>query len=242
MRNRSGLPRSPSGVRSPTVPELTETALIDAESREWLSDLRDPGPARDDAVRRLHALLLHAARFEVARRGPALAHLSGDELDGIALEAADDALSTVLGSLDDFRGHSRFSTWAYKYALLEAAVKLRRRSWQARRLDPRPDGEALVFGALGTRNEEAADGELLEAVRVVVREALTPQQREVLVALALDGVPIDVLAERLGSTRAALYETLHGARHTLRNRLTASGIAPDRLERLSRTRPARTPA
>ena len=224
------------------MPELTQTAPIDAESREWLSDLRDPSPARDDAVRRLHALLLHAARFEVARRGPALAHLCGEELDGIALEAADDALSSVLRSLDDFRGHSRFSTWASKYALLEAAVKLRRRSWRARNLDPGPDGGAILFGARGTPNDTAEDGQLLEAVRAAVREALTPQQREVLVALALDGVPIDVLAERLGSTRGALYETLHGARHTLRDRLTACGIAPDRLERRRGMRPGRTPA
>jgi RNA polymerase sigma-70 factor, ECF subfamily len=216
------------------VAELTQTALIDAESRAWLSDLRDPGPAREDAVRRLHALLLQAARFEVARRRPALLHLSSDELDGIAIEAADDALSSVLGGLDDFHGASRFSTWACKYALLEAAVKLRRRAWQARKLPPRLEGGALVFGALGSPDEDAEQGRLLEAVRLALRQALTPHQREVLVALALDGVPIDVLAERCGSTRGALYETLHGARHTLRDRLTAAGIAPPRLERLRR--------
>jgi len=220
-------------ARSPTMPDLTQTAPIDAESREWLRGLRDAGPAREDAVGRLHALLLHAARFEAARRRPALLHLSGDELDAIALEAADDALSSVLASLDDFRGVRRFSTWACKFALREAAVKLRRRSWQARTLHPGPNGGALLFGAPGTPNEEAEDGQLVEAVRAAVRAALTPHQREVLVALAVDGVPIDVLAERLGSTRAVLYETLRGARHTLRARLTASGIAPHRVEGLS---------
>ena len=49
-----------------------------------------------------------------------------------------------------------------------------------------------------------------------VRTELTPHQRDVFVALALNGVPIDVLAERLDSTRGALYKTLHDARRKLR--------------------------
>ena len=95
---------------------------LDLESRTWLAELRAVGEAHDTAVARLHALLLSAARFEVARRRPALPHLRGNELDEIALEAADDALVSVLRRLDDFRGASRFTTWAYKFALLEAAV------------------------------------------------------------------------------------------------------------------------
>jgi RNA polymerase sigma-70 factor (ECF subfamily) len=106
--------------------------LLDEESRAWLHDLRAQGPAHLAAVGRLHELLLRAARFEVARRRPGLAHLRGDELGEIALEAADDALMSVLARLDDFRGASRFTTWVYKFALLEAAVKLRKRAWQGR--------------------------------------------------------------------------------------------------------------
>ncbi|HYZ77140.1 MAG TPA: hypothetical protein VE596_07160, partial [Gaiellaceae bacterium] len=97
---------------------------LDEESREWLRALRGAGVEREDATARLHALLLRAARFEVARRRPTLPHLRGNELDEIALEAADDALMSVLARLDDFRGASRFTTWVYKFALLEAAVKL----------------------------------------------------------------------------------------------------------------------
>ena len=113
--------------------------LLDADSREWLRCLRAEGALHDDAVRRLHALLLRAARFEVARRRPTLPHLRGNELDDIALEAADDALVSVLARLDDFRGVSRFTTWVYKFALLEAAVKLRRRAWQEREVPLEPD-------------------------------------------------------------------------------------------------------
>ncbi|MFL5946552.1 MAG: sigma-70 family RNA polymerase sigma factor, partial [Gaiellaceae bacterium] len=94
---------------------------LDAESREWLRELRGTGVEHDDAVARLHALLVRAARFEVARRRPGLPHVRGDELDDLAVAAADDALVSVLRRLADFRGASRFTTWVYKFALYEAA-------------------------------------------------------------------------------------------------------------------------
>jgi RNA polymerase sigma-70 factor (ECF subfamily) len=47
----------------------------------------------------------------------------------------------------------------------------------------------------------------------------------VLLALAVEGVPIDVLAERLGSNRGALYKTLHDARRKLRASLSERGLA-----------------
>ena len=126
-----------------TKPAPVSTHL-DAESREWLRALRAVGAEREEAIARLHALLLRAARFEVARRRPALPHLRGDELDDIATEAADDALMSVLRRLDDFRGASRFTTWAYKFALLEAAVKLRRRAWQGREVPLEPETGSVL--------------------------------------------------------------------------------------------------
>jgi RNA polymerase sigma-70 factor (ECF subfamily) len=197
---------------------------LDLESRTWLDDLRASGEAHEAAVARLHALLLRAARFEVARRRGGLPHLRGNELDEIALEAADDALVSVLARLDSFRGASRFTTWAYKFALLEAAVRLRKRAWQAREVPLEPESWEL-FAAGGPRpDEEAARAELLAAIRTAVETALTPHQRRVLVALALNGVPIDVLADRLGSTRGALYKTLHDARRRLRTALAEAGF------------------
>jgi RNA polymerase sigma-70 factor (ECF subfamily) len=194
------------------------------ESRRWLEDLRASGAARQDAVERLHALLLRAARFEVVRRRPTLPHLRGNELDEIALEAADDALMSVLARLDDFRGASRFTTWVYKFALLEAAVKLRKRAWQGREVPLEPETwDLFASGGLGPE-AEAEQGELLTALREAIADVLTPHQRNVLVALALNGVPIDVLADRLGTTRGALYKTLHDARRKLRRHLDANGL------------------
>ena len=196
---------------------------LDEESRDWLRDLRGTGARRDAAVARLHALLLRAARFEVARRRPSLPHLRGNELDEIALEAADDALMSVLARLDDFRGASRFTTWVYKFALLEAAVKLRRRAWQGREVPLEPETWSLFSSSALEPDEQAEQSELLSALQRAIAEVLTPHQRRVLVALALNGVPIDVLAERLNTTRGALYKTLHDARQKLRRHLRDSG-------------------
>jgi RNA polymerase sigma-70 factor (ECF subfamily) len=204
--------------------ESTAPALTD---RDWLRSLRASGLEREDAVARLHALLVRAARFEVARRRPTLPHLRGNELDDIALEAADDALMSVLARLDDFRGESRFTTWVYKFALLEAAVKLRRRAWQGREVPLEPETWSLFGSDALEPDEQVEQSELLQAVQSGIQEVLTPHQRRVLVALALNGVPIDVLAERLGTNRGALYKTLHDARRKLRNHLSERGLALD---------------
>ena len=192
---------------------------LDPESREWLTALGSEGVVHDDAVARLHALLLHAARFEVARRRPALPHLRGDDFDDLANQAADDALVSVLRRLGDFRGASRFTTWAYKFALLEAAVKLRKRAWQGRELPLEPELWARLASAGTEPHAELEQRAVIDAIQEAMREVLTPHQRTVLVALAVNGVPIDVLADRLNSNRNALYKTLHDARRRLRRHL-----------------------
>ena len=153
---------------------------LDPASREWLSSLRDEGQARDEAIERLHALLLRGARFEVGRRQASLPHLRGAELDDIALEAADDALMSVLRRLDDFRGLSRFTTWAYKFALYEAAVKLRRRAWQEREVPMEQDGWDLVSSVGLQPDQEVEQAELLAAIQQAIDLVLSPHQRRVL--------------------------------------------------------------
>ena len=194
------------------------TAALDADSREWPGSLRANGRAGEEAVARLHALLLRAARFEVARRRPSLPRLRVDELDDIALEVAEGALVSVLGHLDEFRGDSRFSTWAYKFAVREAAVKLRRSAWQARELPGEPQA-GILFASIDLESGAHAEQRELPALHTTLGELLSPHERSVLVALALNDVPIDVLAERLESTRGALYETVRNARRKLRGHL-----------------------
>jgi RNA polymerase sigma-70 factor (ECF subfamily) len=214
-----------------SLPEAAPASRFDAESREWVRSLGASGdPAHEEAVGRLHDLLLRAARFEVARRRPALPHLRGEALDDLALEAADDALVSVLARLGTYRGLSRFTTWAYKFALLEAAVKLRKRAWQGREVPLAPETWGLfASSALGPAGE-AEQTELIAVLQAAIADVLTPRQRQVLVALALNGVPIDVLAERMGTTRGALYKTLHDARRKLRRHLEERGLSLDDLE------------
>jgi RNA polymerase sigma-70 factor (ECF subfamily) len=201
-------------------PDLTS---LDTESRWWLEALQADGEVREEAIGRLHRLLLRAARFEVARRRSSLPQIDAADLDDLAVQSADDALLAILSKLDQFRGNSRFTTWAYKFALLEAAVKLRRRPWQEREMPVEQAEWTQLADGARTLEAQAEQAELLAAVTAAIRTELTPHQREVLVAVAVAGVPIDVLAERLATTRGALYKTIHDARQKLRRRLAADG-------------------
>ena len=203
------------------APPAVHVRSPDPESLAWVDALSGTGRRHDEAVAALHALLLRAARFEVARRGGG----RSGELDDLATQAADDALMAILRKLHTFRGESRFTTWAYKFALLEAAVKVRKRAWREREVPLEADGWARLADRRISPEADAESSELITAVCDGIAEALTPHQRAVLVALTLDDVPIDVLADRLSTTRGALYKTLHDARRKLRARLSEHGLA-----------------
>lgn len=214
---------------APRAP-IPGTLQMDDESRRWVERLGSTdGADRDAAVAELHALLLRAARFEVARRRAAFPHLRGGDHDDLAHQAAGDALVSILGKLGDFRGDSRFTTWAYKFALFEAAVKVRRRAWQGREVPLEPADWDTITGGRSTPHGDAESQELLAAIRDAIATALSPHQRRVLVAVALEDVPIDVLAQRLDTTRGALYKTIHDARRNLRAALAARGLGPGAL-------------
>src|SRR3954467_5640430 len=144
------------------------------------------GPRRAAAIDDLHALLLKGAYFELHRR-----RIPSNEGGDRAADAANDALVAVLNKLDTFRGQSRFTTWAYKFVLLEAAVKARRRAWQGREVPLDEEACPHLADRGPTAQRVLEDAELLDTIRDGVRTALTPHQREVFVALALNAVPID---------------------------------------------------
>lgn len=213
MTKPTETPEADSGSRSAADP-----------SRRLLRGLKTEGPERDVAIVELHALLLGAARFEINRRRDSVRHLRGGDHEDLAQQSADDALLAVLRKLDTFRGDSRFTTWAYKFALLEAGVKMRRRAWQGREIPQQESAWSRLTDAAASTEDQAESGELLTAIRQEIERCLSPRQREVLVAVALNDVPIDVLAERLGSTRGALYKSLHDGRQKLRSALRERGL------------------
>ena len=226
---RVARPVATEGPARPKTSLPTGRRRLDAESQEWLDALTGTGRRQQDAIERLHELLLRAARFELARRRRAVADSRPGELDDLATQAADDALMAILRKLHSYRGDSRFTTWAYKFALLEAAVRVRRRTWQDREVPLEDDGWAQLADRRAAPETDAETAELIDAVRSAISDALTPHQRTVLIAITLNDVPIDVLAERLSTTRGALYKTLHDARKKLRARLAADGHDPDDL-------------
>jgi RNA polymerase sigma-70 factor (ECF subfamily) len=223
------LPRiRPARSRSYAGPVMPDAATerdvgLRGVARDWVSELRETGPVRDAAIADLHDLLLRGARHELHRRARSLAHVPIDEIDDLATQAADDALMAVLAKLDTFRGASRFTTWAYKFVLLEAGVKARRRAWHDRELPIADEAWARLPAQTASAQRTVEESELLSAIRIASERDLTDHQREVFTALALNEVPIDVLAERLETSRGALYKTLHDARRKLRSALASSG-------------------
>jgi len=196
----------------------------DPESVAWTTDLAADGPERDRAVAALHDLLVRAARREGERRRGSIPDAVAADLDDLARQAADDAVVAILRKLPTYRGQSRFTTWAWKFAVYEISVALRRETWRGRPIAlAESDWDRLVDGRPLDPVDEAEARELVAAVRTSVAEAMTPHQRDVFVALIVEQVPIDVVADRLGSTRNATYKTLHDARARLRADLAARG-------------------
>jgi RNA polymerase sigma-70 factor (ECF subfamily) len=202
---------------------VAETRELDVESAEWLRDLGDGGLSREQALTRLHELLLRIARSELRRRSGQHA-ITGPELDDLAHQATADALLAITAKLEKFRGESRFTTWAYKFVILEVSAKLGRHFWrrptvalEAEDWDKLPDR----FGMGPADQTQWHD--LITALRRAVEEELSERQRQVFVAIVLNGVPLDALVVQLGSSRNAIYKMMFDARRKLRDALAAEG-------------------
>ena len=196
---------------------------LDPESRQWVEQLRTGHPRRDETVGSLHRVLRRVALHELRRRRHQLQSVNGPEFDDLAQQAADDALVNVLGKLEEFRGLSRFTTWAYKFVMFEVSTKVARHAW--RRQSPETDGLAWeqIPDRLARGPEDRVEQRAqLDALSRAI-QALTDRQREVFVAVALNDVPIDTLALKLGTNRNAIYKNLFDARRSLRAEMSAAG-------------------
>jgi RNA polymerase sigma-70 factor (ECF subfamily) len=203
----------------PSVP------AIERSNEVWPELLLSDGPAHHAAVRRLHALMTKAAYHQVAHMSPNLPVIGGVRVDDIVKQAADEATVAALGRLASFEGRSRFTTWAYKFGILHAANEVRRNMWRHREvnLDELPE----LVGGRTSPEQHVEHLDFAQAVGAAIEVALTPHQRKVAIALLVEEIPIDVLAERMGTKRNALYKTLFDARGRLRSHLTAGGYLTD---------------
>ena len=198
-------------------------AGLDAVSQAWVDGLRPSDARHEDCLARLHALLIRVARHEAFRRG-AMLQLHGPELEDVAQQAADDSLMAIKAKIAEFRGSSRFTTWAYRFVMLEVSTKIGRHFWRNRPATMDEDSWERLPDPLPVAPQQLAEQhEMLEALRHAITEDLTELQRRVFVAVALNEVPMDAFARELGSNRNAVYKALFDARCKLRVSLEAAG-------------------
>jgi RNA polymerase sigma-70 factor, ECF subfamily len=196
---------------------------------EWLAALNSDGAPQAAALSDLRGYLLRASRYALVRHRDAL-RLGPADLSQLAEDATQDALSSLLSHLHDFRGESRFTTWAYKFAINAALVAARRERWGRVSLDrllDDPDLAARVSAANPERH--ARQREMLAALSEAIEDHLTPRQRGALTAIVFDEVPLDEVARHLGSNRNAVYKLLHDARRKLKAELRARGVDPEEM-------------
>lgn len=202
---------------------------LDEASAEWISTLSGAGSQRDAALTRLHGLLLRVAVHELRRRETS-SGIGGAELDDLAHQAAADAMLAILDKLGSFRGESRFTTWAYRFVVLEVSNKLGRHYWRRHPVaalesedwERLPDRFGVEPGA------QAEQTELIDAVRRAVQETLTDHQRRLFTAVVINGVPLDAVVAGLELNRNAIYKAVFDARRKVRAFLVANGYLEER--------------
>ena len=225
----------PSRVHSGIVPDAASSSPppalpveLDLESRHWLERLGSSGPHHADAVEALFELLHRGARHEANRRRGSLPTAVVNELDDLARQAADDALAAVLGKLADYRGASRFTTWAWKFVIFKVSAAIRRAAWRGRAISIDDAAWGRLADTAPVDPHAVLEGrELVAALQRSVARDPTVLQRGVFAAIVVLEVAVDVVADRRDTTRGAIYRALHDARCTLRRGLAAQGWAVD---------------
>ena len=216
-----------------TVIERAPTDTVERSNEAWLRALTGAPAEQDAAITALHTRLQRGLYWYLARERSDLAGRSQVELEQMAEDYAQDSVMRVLQRLDSFRGESRFTTWATRIALRIAISDLRRARYRDFRLDDlTADGELLPARGDALLNDDhsptpegvAERDDVQERIARALREALTPRQRQALEAVVLQGVPLEVVAQQMGSNRNALYKLVHDARRKLRAELEAQGL------------------
>ncbi|HZW03927.1 MAG TPA: sigma-70 family RNA polymerase sigma factor [Anaerolineaceae bacterium] len=204
--------------------------LTTRTNAEWITALSGQGRSQAEAIGELRELLLRAALYTLVTHLDDLQQIDENDRVALAEDCAQDAVQAVLARLDDFRGESKFTTWAYKFGVNMALTRARRERWKPISLDALSEQDDTLDWlqwqeSLGAENSElpALQEEVGRVIREVIRTELTDRQRQVLKWIAFDDVPMDVVVERLASNRNAIYKMLHDARLKVKRQLAAHG-------------------
>jgi RNA polymerase sigma-70 factor, ECF subfamily len=198
---------------------------MERSNAEWVTALTGGGDAQIAALTELRAYLLRAARFALQRSG---ASMVAAHLTQLAEDCAQEAVMAVITHLDDFRGESRFTTWAYVFAVNRALMTVRRERWQNVSLDALLEASAEPEWAgtpQGDSQQRVIQDEIVATLRKAIDECLTDRQRDALRAIVFESVPLDEVVQRWQSNRNAVYKLLHDARRKLRDYLEARGFS-----------------
>ena len=201
-------------------------------NEEWLHDLRASGEVQEAATVDLRNFLLRAVLYSFNRNLGDFGGLARDEILQLAEDCTQDALIAVMNHLSDFRGDSKFSTWAYKFAINIALTTARRERWKGVSIDQLASSEdrnifewMMLDKSSGLSPDRSAmQGEVGEIIQEVIERDMTEKQRQILIMMVFNEVPMDVVVQRLGTNRNAIYKMLHDARRKLRSGLQARGF------------------
>ena len=199
---------------------------------EWLHDLRASGVSQEAAIADLRNLLLRAVLFFFSRNLDDFRGLARDEILQLGEDCAQEALIAVMNHISDFRGDSKFTTWAYKFAVNKALMAARHERWKGISLDELSffSNDALVEWAVRDKSpgpssdQSMMQAEVIEVIREVIEHELTDKQRRVLIMMVFNEVPMDEVVQHLGTNRNAIYKMLHDARRKLKSGLQARGF------------------
>jgi RNA polymerase sigma-70 factor, ECF subfamily len=214
--------------------------MAELSSAEWLRALRASGAEQQKALETLRRGILRALQWYLAEHRSTWG-LDQEQARALAEDLTQEALITVLEKLATFRGESQFTTWAYAVALRRALGELRRKRWQASSLAAReartpPPIWPLEDQRAQNPEQAAQQSELWHTIREVMERDLTVRQRTVLIGHVFQGVPLDIVAEQLGTNRDNVYKLLHDARKKLKQRLLQRGLTyADVLKAFERT-------
>ena len=195
----------------------------------WLKDLRSTGDEKEVALADLHAILLRILPSALSRWLPS----TSSHFETFVEDTAQETMMRVMDKLDSFEGRSKFTTWVYKIGVHIGLGKLRLRKWKEVSLDKLEEGNESDEMPSERFSSEAPSPEamlerknVMEMVQRIMKEELTPRQHKVMIAVAIQGIPLDIVAEQVGSNRNALYKLMHDARLRLKQRLERDGASP----------------